>query len=101
MAINSYSRNTLHCVQMLKQLERFAFMDFQRCREVPRGHGKPVELVRGLETSRPQTFISLGSACKKSGCMHSLATPGSGLEVSRPLTNSMGLSWPLGTSLHH
>ena len=62
-------------------------MDFQYCSEVPGGQGNPIELLRGFETYRPQTSSSLGSACKKSGCMHGLASLGGGLEVSRPTTH--------------
>ena len=52
-------------------MDNFEVMDFQWCSEVPRGQDKPIELVRGLETSRK--FFGLAKPCMQ--CMHGLASP--------------------------
>jgi hypothetical protein len=53
-----------------------------------------------LEVLRPPGNFLSQPGHAYNACMAWLAQK-SDLEVSRPLTNSMGLSWPLGTSLHH
>ena len=55
----------------MEVLDKFAHMDFQWCSEVPRGQEKPIELVRGLETSR--TISGLARPCMQ--YMHGLASP--------------------------
>ena len=52
-------------------MANFEVVDFQWCSEVPRGQDKPIELVRGLETSR--NFFGLARPCMQS--MHRLARP--------------------------
>ena len=52
-------------------MANFEVVDFQWCSEVPRGQDKPIELVRGLETSRK--FFGLAKPCMH--CMHGLASP--------------------------
>ena len=43
----------------MEVLDKFAHMDFQWCSDIPGGHGDPVELVRGLENSRPDFWATL------------------------------------------
>ena len=52
-------------------MANFEVVDFQWCSEVPRGQDKPIELVRGLETSRK--FFGLARPCIQ--CMHGLVSP--------------------------
>ena len=51
-------------------MDKFEVVDIQWCSEVPRGQDKPIELVRGLETSRK--FFGLA---KPMQCMHGLDSP--------------------------
>ena len=52
-------------------MDNFDVVDFQWCSEVARGQEKPIELVRGLETSR--TISGLARPCMQ--YMHGLAGP--------------------------